>query len=157
MTALILLSEWQKSQIEFWRKTKYEGYDVSNFGRVRSWWIIVGNKGWSNGAHAELNNEPRILRGAKSDGSGYPYINIRKSRHCPKIHKLVAQAFLPEVEGTCEVNHITGQKSNNHVDNLERTTRLGNIQHAWRIGLRDGIMPKGENHYGSKISDERVI
>jgi hypothetical protein len=154
---MVLLSTWMESQVEFWRKTQYDGYDVSNFGRVRSWWKIVSNKGWSCGAHAELAAVPKILRGAKDDGNGYAYINVRKSRSCPKVHKLVAEAFLPEIAGTVEINHVTGQKSNNHADNLERTTRLGNIQHAWRIGLRDNITPKGESHYGSKISDARIV
>lgn len=156
MTALILLRDWQESQIEFWRKTIFEGYDVSSFGRVRSYWHKVANKGRSKGFRSELSTNPQIIQGAKSDSSGYAYLNVSQSRHWPKIHQLVADAFLPPREAANEVNHKTGLKSDNRLGNLERVTRLENIQHAWRIGLRDNIVPKGEDHYGSKISDERI-
>ncbi len=160
MTALILLSEWQRSQVEFWRKTRYEGYDVSSFGRIRSYWIIVANKGWSNGAQGELTDIPTIINGATSDSSGYPYLNVgiqNGKRPCPKIHRLVAQAFIPNPENKPEVNHINGRKADNWFGNLEWATHQENIDHAWRIGLRDGIMPKGEAHYGSKISDGQIL
>jgi hypothetical protein len=158
MTSLILLSQWQSSQVEFWRKTIFEGYDVSSQGRIRSWWVIVANKGWSNGARGELSDSPRIIQGAAGDSSGYPYLNVRgTNRACPKIHRLVAIAFIPNPENKPEVNHKTGVKANNWTDNLEWATRQENIDHAWRIGLRDDIMPSGESHYGSKISDERVL
>jgi len=157
MTAMVLLSEWMSSQVEFWRKTIFEGYDVSSWGRVRSYWIITANKGWSNGARGELANVPLIINGAKDDGAGYPYLKVSPSRACPKIHRLVAQAFIPNPENKSEVNHRTGLKSDNRLDGLEWTTHLENIRHAIAIGLRDDIMPKGEKHYGSKISDAQVI
>jgi hypothetical protein len=155
MDKLILLREWQSSQVEFWRKTKYEGYDVSSFGRVRSYWIIVANKGWSNGARGELSTIPTIISGAKSDSSGYPYLNARPA--CPKIHRLVAEAFIPNPENKPEVNHKTGLKSDNRVDGLEWVTRLENIRHAVAIGLKDYKKSYGDKHYNSKISDERII
>ncbi len=156
MTAMILLSEWQRSQVEFWRKTQYDGYDVSSFGRVRSWWKIVGIKGrgMHQGARGEIGTQFRVIQGAKSDSSGYPYLNAKYAY--PKIHRLVAIAFIDNPEGKPEVNHINGRKHDNWFGNLEWATHQENIDHAWRIGLRDDVMPKGESHYGSKISDKRV-
>ena len=158
MTAMVLLSEWMSSQVEFWKPTQYQGYDVSNFGRVRSYWIIVANAGWSNGARGELSDEASVIQGAAGDSSGYPYLNVKSTiRRCPKIHRLVATAFIDNRESKPEVNHLNGIKSDNRRDNLEWATRLENMRHAARIGLRDDIMPAGEKHYGSKISDERIF
>ena len=52
------------------------------------------------------------------------------------VHRLVAQAFLPNPLKLLEVNHIDGDRQNNHFSNLEWVDRSGNAQHAVRTGLR---------------------
>ena len=52
------------------------------------------------------------------------------------IHRIVAKAYLENINGYKEVNHIDGNKSNNNIDNLEWCTRSQNIKHAHKIGLR---------------------
>lgn len=52
------------------------------------------------------------------------------------IHRLLAQAFIPNPEGKPEVNHKDGNRQNNSLDNLEWATRIENAQHAVRTGLR---------------------
>ena len=51
------------------------------------------------------------------------------------IHRLVALTYLPNPNNLPEVNHIDGNKLNNHVDNLEWVTRSENMIHAYGIGL----------------------
>lgn len=51
------------------------------------------------------------------------------------IHRLVAEAFIPNPNNYKEVNHIDGDKNNNNVENLEWTDRSGNMSHAMRNGL----------------------
>ncbi len=57
-----------------------------------------------------------------------------KKRRC-KVHRLVAQAFIPNIDNKLEVNHIDGNKENNCINNLEWTTSSENMQHAFKTGL----------------------
>ena len=52
-----------------------------------------------------------------------------------KIHRLVYLLYKGEIKKGCIVNHIDGNKLNNHIDNLESITYSKNIDHAYKIGL----------------------
>ena len=55
------------------------------------------------------------------------------------IHRMVAECFVPKPPGEkLEVNHKDGNKLNNHASNLEWTTHLENVRHAYRTGLITG-------------------
>lgn len=95
---------------------------------------------------------------------GYRITSFRDSSGKLKtfsIHRLVADAFL----GTCPdgyaVNHIDGNKLNDHYSNLEYVTYSENMQHAWATGLRKPLpmsqyAPKGEEHYNAILTEEMV-
>lgn len=53
------------------------------------------------------------------------------------IHRLVAELFVSNPNGYKEVNHKDGDKTNNHVDNLEWCTRAQNCKHTFQTGLRE--------------------
>lgn len=63
--------------------------------------------------------------------NGYHYVTLSKNNKRKKlyVHRIVAQAFIKNVDLDLEVNHIDGNKSNNTVGNLEWVTRLINVQH----------------------------
>ena len=132
MTEMILLSTWMESQVEFWRKTQYEGYDVSNFGRVRSW---IKKK-----SATPTRLTPLMLKIAPARNGKYPTVALQgKTR---TVHRVVAETFLPNPFNWPLVNHKTGNKSNSHLGNLEWKTRSGNLRHAFDVGLRSNIPKK---------------
>ena len=104
----------------------YEGlYQVSNLGEVRA----LPKPGYKKGG---------ILKQSK-DKHGYMRIRLSKNnqKSTVSIHRAVALAFIPNPENKSCVNHIDGNKSNNHVSNLEWVSYKENIEHADRTGLFD--------------------
>ena len=63
------------------------------------------------------------------------YIRVRLDGETRYVHRLVAQAFIPNPENKPIVNHIDGNKINNRIENLEWVTAKENAQHASRTGL----------------------
>lgn len=101
---------------EIWKDIKgYEGlYQVSNLGRVKS-------------LPRKNVTKEKILNGG-NNGDGY--IKVSLSNKLYYVHRLVAEAFIPKIEGKNFVNHIDENKSNNNVNNLEWCTNKENINHS---------------------------
>lgn len=116
---------------EVWKDVKgYEGiYQVSNIGRVRSL------DRWTNGL------KHMFKRGCirkPFDTTGYDSVTLSNSGDKTfMVHRLVADAFIPNPNKLPCVNHIDGNKKNNIVSNLEWVTYEENTHHAIRLGLID--------------------
>jgi hypothetical protein len=78
----------------------------------------------------------RILKPGK-DKKGYlrVVLSIENKLCTKKVHRLIAQTFIPNIENKPQVNHINGIKNDNRVDNLEWVTAKENTKHAIDNGL----------------------
>ena len=113
----------------------YEGlYKISEKGDVLSLPRLVNaNK------KGQRMTEKRILK-QQLNHKGYPlvslsHINDGKNNKMFSVHRLVAKAFIPNPNNLPQVNHIDGNKQNNHYTNLEWCDNSYNQIHAYRIGL----------------------
>lgn len=89
------------------------------------------------------------------DQDGYYRVTLTSStvhRFDAFVHRLVAQAFIPNLENKPQVNHIDGNKTNNHISNLEWVTGTENIQHSIDTGLRDHMGARNPHAYDVVIS-----
>lgn len=104
---------------EIWKQIKgYEGkYEVSNYGKVRS---------------LNFNNIKHKIKLLKPLDNGRGYLQIRISGKWYKIHRLVAEAFIPNPCNYSEINHKDENKLNNRVNNLEWCSRKYNINYGSR-------------------------
>ena len=73
------------------------------------------------------------------------------------VHRLVAEAFIPNPLKKPQVNHIDGDKDNNSINNLEWCTASENMKHAFKTGLNVPNPLKGEDRHNSKMTYEKVI
>lgn len=116
---------------EEWRPiVGYEGlYEVSNFGKIRN----VRKRSVKSLINKELSQH---VNGSSIEGR---YISIglwKNNKSTYKyLHRLVAEAFIPNPENKPQVNHIDGNTLNNNVNNLQWVTQEENMRHAKDHGL----------------------
>ena len=83
----------------------------------------------------------RYMKGGKdSDGYHIISLSLNGKKHTRKIHRLVAEAFIPNPENLPEVDHIDTDKWNNEMSNLEWVTTSENIHRASMNNLRPGVL-----------------
>lgn len=89
------------------------------------------------------------------NGRGYQivWLTLPEGRKVFAVHRLVALCFVANPNNLPEVNHIDGDKLNNHYSNLEWVTRGQNIKHAFDNNLRNAT---GENNARCMANEDTV-
>ena len=136
----------------------WPGYEVSDMGRMRSIdRVIVRRDGTVQTFIGKLLATP-------INTSGYPVVRLRRESDgrsaMARVHRLVAEAFLPPDASRVEVNHKDGDKRNGAASNLEWVTSRENRRHAWATGLRgrEHLPVKyGEDQPAAKLTDDVVL
>jgi hypothetical protein len=135
--------------MEIWKSIKnYESsYEVSSEGRVRSL-----DRMSQNGSGAIMINGKLLTI---SNSGRYSSISLSKDSKTKtfKVHRLVAEAFIPNPDNKPEVNHKKQPKTNNCVSNLEWNTKAENAKHAYDSGL----LVTGEKNYNSILTESQVL
>lgn len=132
-------------------------YKISNLARVRS---TVGH-GLNN---KESKNYGGKFRTPCHDGDGYHILTLcdgKRNSKTAKMHRLMAQNWIPNPLNLKEVNHLNGIRDDNRIENLEWTTTIENIRHSYKIGLPRKKADKSSAARGSqqgcaKLKEEDV-
>ena len=104
--------------MEKWKTISNNGcYMVSNTGRIKH----LGEET----DHSVRDNKGYLVTDLYKDGQRSTY----------RVHRLVAQEFIPNPDNKPCINHIDGNKHNNNFSNLEWVTKKENCRHAWANGL----------------------
>ena len=129
---------------EIWKRLIYNNEDygdfylISNLGRVRN-----VKTGYIRKGYVDKNNP--YYKMILSFGSKYPQKTIR-------VHRAVAQTFIPNPNNLPQVNHKDGNKLNNFVDNLEWVTAKDNAIHA----VINDLFIRGEKSNWSKLTKDQI-
>jgi len=138
--------------VEMWKYIEgYEScYSISNFGRVKSLARTINQK------NRKYKTKERIMSQCICH-KGYHRVrlNLNGTGKNKTIHRLIAEAFIPNLYNLPMVNHIDGNKSNNAISNLEWCTAKNNSEHARDNNLTANL--KGEKHPRSTIDDIQAL
>lgn len=138
-------------KMNFKKISSNKHYEVSDTGVVRSLdrELLITRCGKQ---HTQKCKGKRLKQAINNGYARVALKNNGELKNC-LVHRLVAQAFIPNPKNKPQVNHKDGNKLNNHVSNLEWVTPKENLQHAVSNGLNIPLHKRG---YAGLRREERV-
>ena len=141
-------------QSEVWRDVPgFEGhYQVSDFGSVKSLDRYIDHP-----RIGKIFRKGKVLKQSyASKGYKQVCLNVEGKTTTFRVHRLVAMAFLENPKDLETVNHIDGNKENNHVSNLEWCSVADNLRHASANGLMNHSSVTGSLNVNAILDEEKV-
>lgn len=132
-----------------WRRIN-DDYEVSNMGDVRSLDRVIAQRKASGGTYKRTM--PGKLLKPQKHPKGYLFVWIGQNQCL--VHRLVAEAFVPNPDNLPQVNHEDGKKTHNYAYNLKWTDNSGNQQHAMDTGLMRKA--RGSEVGNAKLTEDAV-
>lgn len=153
-----------ENETEIWKSHhEYAGIEVSTLGRVRTLDRVVSSE------KRTQFFKGRILKPSSEKG-GYLKVGVKVDGKWTqkKVHRLVAQTFIPNPENLPEVNHKDCNRKNNNVENLEWCTHSYNRQYREKYGVSQtealghpvfaiNLATLGVSHFRSQAEAGRVL
>lgn len=131
--------------VEWLQCPSWPAYEVSNEGQVRRLAPSGSNR-----------SKPGRFMSQWPDADGYFRVSLWNGKRgiSVLVHQLVAEAFVGPRPDDMTVNHMDGDKTNNHATNVEYLSRGDNVRHGFDNGAYDGL--RGEGNRSAKLTEQQV-
>jgi hypothetical protein len=121
-------------------------------------YYVISNLGNIKRKDGTSHLKPKNLK-MLTDKDGYHKVNlkVKQKTNSKIVHRLLAEAFIPNPLNKPQINHKNGKKDDNRLENLEWCNLRENRQHAYNTGLQNGLSRRGSKNNFVKLTKHDVL